>query len=53
MQPAASLPCGFTAKGLPVGLQVVGRMHDDLTVLRACAALEPHVSPLKLAPRPN
>jgi len=52
MQPAASLPCGFTSKGLPVGLQVVGRMHDDLSVLRACAALEAHVSPLKLAPIP-
>jgi aspartyl-tRNA(Asn)/glutamyl-tRNA(Gln) amidotransferase subunit A len=39
-QPAASLPCGFTAAGLPVGLQLVGRMFDDATVLRAAAALE-------------
>jgi Asp-tRNA(Asn)/Glu-tRNA(Gln) amidotransferase A subunit family amidase len=39
-QPAASVPCGFTPGGLPVGLQVVGRRHDDITVLRASAALE-------------
>ena len=36
--PAASVPAGWTADGLPIGLQVVGRRwHDDL-VLRACAA---------------
>jgi aspartyl-tRNA(Asn)/glutamyl-tRNA(Gln) amidotransferase subunit A len=39
-QPAASVPCGFTRAGLPVGLQVVGRMFDDRTVLKACAAFE-------------
>jgi aspartyl-tRNA(Asn)/glutamyl-tRNA(Gln) amidotransferase subunit A len=39
-QPAASLPCGFTAEGLPIGLQVVGRRHADITVLRASAAYE-------------
>jgi Asp-tRNA(Asn)/Glu-tRNA(Gln) amidotransferase A subunit family amidase len=39
-QPAASVPCGWTAEGLPVGLQVVGRRHDDASVLRACAAFE-------------
>jgi len=44
-QPAASLPCGFTAAGLPVGLQVVGPMHDDIGVLAACHALEAAVSP--------
>ncbi|MBI3300460.1 MAG: amidase [Deltaproteobacteria bacterium] len=38
--PAASVPCGFTADGLPVGLQTVGRRFDDLTVLRASAACE-------------
>lgn len=38
--PAASLPCGFTPAGLPVGLQIVGRRFDDLGVLRACAAFE-------------
>ncbi len=39
-QPAASVPCGFTKKGLPVGLQIVGRRFDDATVLRASAAFE-------------
>jgi aspartyl-tRNA(Asn)/glutamyl-tRNA(Gln) amidotransferase subunit A len=39
-QPAASLPAGFTAAGLPVGLQVVGRRFADLTVLQASAAFE-------------
>jgi aspartyl-tRNA(Asn)/glutamyl-tRNA(Gln) amidotransferase subunit A len=39
-QPAASVPCGFTKAGLPIGLQIVGRRFDDATVLRASAALE-------------
>ena len=39
-QPAASVPCGFTADGLPVGLQIVGRWHADALVLRAAAAFE-------------
>jgi len=38
--PAASLPCGFTSDGRPVGLQVVGRRFDDEGVLRAAAAFE-------------
>ncbi|HET6562236.1 MAG TPA: amidase [Marmoricola sp.] len=39
-QPAASVPCGFTAAGLPVGLQVVGPRHADRLVLRAARAYE-------------
>ena len=39
-QPAASVPCGFTKDGLPIGLQIVGRRFDDVTVLRASAAFE-------------
>jgi aspartyl-tRNA(Asn)/glutamyl-tRNA(Gln) amidotransferase subunit A len=39
-QPAASVPCGYTKAGLPVGLQIVGRMFDDWTVLRAAHAYE-------------
>ncbi len=38
--PAATVPCGFTAGGLPVGLQIVGRWHEDALVLRAAAAFE-------------
>ena len=39
-QPAATVPCGFDSNGLPIGLQIVGRWHDDATVLRASAAFE-------------
>jgi aspartyl-tRNA(Asn)/glutamyl-tRNA(Gln) amidotransferase subunit A len=39
-QPASSVPCGFTSDGLPIGLQLVGRRFDDVTVLRASAAFE-------------
>lgn len=35
MQPALSVPCGFSEDGLPIGLQIVGRRFDDETVLRA------------------
>ncbi len=38
--PAASVPCGFTAAGLPVGLQIVGRPFDEATVLRAADAYQ-------------
>jgi aspartyl-tRNA(Asn)/glutamyl-tRNA(Gln) amidotransferase subunit A len=39
-QPAASVPCGFTSTGLPVGLQIVGPRHADALVLRAARAYE-------------
>ena len=35
-----SVPCGFTKSGLPVGLQIVGRRHQEVMVLRAAAAFE-------------
>jgi amidase len=38
--PALSIPAGFSAGGLPVGLQLVGRHRDDRTLLRHAAALE-------------
>jgi aspartyl-tRNA(Asn)/glutamyl-tRNA(Gln) amidotransferase subunit A len=38
--PAASVPCGFTEAGLPVGLQIVGKRFADLAVLQAAAAFE-------------
>ena len=38
--PALSLPCGFTADGRPVGLQIVGRLRGEGRVLAGAAALE-------------
>jgi amidase len=38
--PAISVPCGFTADGLPVGLQIVGRPRDDWGVLQLAHAFE-------------
>jgi len=38
--PAASLPCGWSPNGLPVGLQVVGPRFADAQVLQFCAAFE-------------
>jgi aspartyl-tRNA(Asn)/glutamyl-tRNA(Gln) amidotransferase subunit A len=50
-QPAASIPCGFTKAGLPVGLHIVGPRFADALVLRAARAFEtarpivlPHLS---------
>ena len=39
-QPAASIPAGLTKRGLPVGLQIVGRHLADASVMRASAAFE-------------
>ncbi len=47
-QPAATIPCGLTQDGLPIGLQLVGPMFGDALVLRACRAYE-SVRPI---PRP-
>jgi aspartyl-tRNA(Asn)/glutamyl-tRNA(Gln) amidotransferase subunit A len=38
--PAASVPCGFTADGLPIGMQVIGRSFDEATVLRVADAYQ-------------
>jgi amidase len=38
--PAISVPCGFTAEGLPVGMQIVGRHQDELGVLQLARAFE-------------
>jgi len=51
-QPAISVPCGCTAAGLPIGLQIVGRRHDDLGVLRLARAWESLCPPLPPWPAP-
>ncbi len=39
-QPAASVPCGLAANGLPMGVQIVGPLDSDALVLRAARAIE-------------
>jgi amidase len=38
--PAMSVPGGFTASGLPVGIQIVGRHRDEWSVLQLAHAFE-------------
>ena len=49
-QPAVSMPCGMTATGLPIGLQITGHRHDDLGVLQLAAAWEQLRGPLPAWP---
>jgi len=51
-QPAASMPCGFTREGLPVGLQIVGPLNADALVLRAARAYEQR-HPIRLPEAPR
>ncbi len=46
-QPAASIPCGFTAAGLPVGLQIVAAKYQESLVLRVARAFE-ELCPIRL-----
>jgi aspartyl-tRNA(Asn)/glutamyl-tRNA(Gln) amidotransferase subunit A len=39
-QPAASINCGYTSGGLPIGLQIAGQRFDDLGVLQVSRAFE-------------
>jgi aspartyl-tRNA(Asn)/glutamyl-tRNA(Gln) amidotransferase subunit A len=38
--PGISIPCGFDASGMPVGLQLAARPLDETTLLRAAATYE-------------
>ena len=38
--PSVSVPCGLSATGLPLGMQVMGRPFDEATILRVAAAWE-------------
>jgi aspartyl-tRNA(Asn)/glutamyl-tRNA(Gln) amidotransferase subunit A len=44
--PAISVPCGMSQKGLPIGLQLVGKAFDEETLLRAAYTFESHSEPL-------
>ncbi|MBF7051827.1 amidase [Halomonas sp. KAO] len=53
-QPAASIPCGFTDAGLPVGFQLAGGKFDDIRVLRASHAfMETHPPRFPSIPDPS
>jgi amidase len=48
--PAISIPAGFTEDGRPVGLQMVGKPHDEAGLLAAAALLEELTGFSKLLP---
>jgi len=50
--PAASVPCGFTRAGLPVGLQIVSKALHETDILRAAAAFEAAHPWSRSKPRP-
>ena len=51
-QPAASINCGYTGEGLPIGLQIAGRRFDDLGVLQVARAWEQMRGPQRPWPTP-
>jgi len=51
-QPAASINCGYTASGLPIGLQIAGKRFDDLGVLQVASAFERLRAPQRPWPVP-
>lgn len=51
-QPAASVPCGFTEAGAPIGLQIVAGKYAESLVLRAARAYE-RVHPFPMPDRPR
>jgi aspartyl-tRNA(Asn)/glutamyl-tRNA(Gln) amidotransferase subunit A len=50
-QPALAINCGYSASGMPIGLQIAGRRFDDLGVLRVGAAFEAMRAPQRPWPR--
>ena len=50
-QPAASIPCGISDNGLPIGLQIVGPRFADHLVLRASRAFEAACQMPRIHPR--
>ena len=51
-QPAASINCGYTSSGLPIGLQIAGQRFDDLGVLQVAHAFELLREPQRPWPQP-
>jgi amidase len=54
--PAISVPCGFTAAGLPIGLQIIGKPRGEAALLSAAALFEAensYAARLPIDPRPT
>ncbi|MBV8450601.1 MAG: amidase [Hyphomicrobiales bacterium] len=51
-QPAASINCGYTAQGLPIGLQIAGKRFDDVGVLQIARWYEEARGPQRPWPKP-
>jgi aspartyl-tRNA(Asn)/glutamyl-tRNA(Gln) amidotransferase subunit A len=49
--PALSVPCGFTEKNLPAGLQFIARAGDDIAVLQAARTFQQHTDWHKRHPK--
>ncbi|MCK4248258.1 MAG: Asp-tRNA(Asn)/Glu-tRNA(Gln) amidotransferase subunit GatA [Candidatus Omnitrophica bacterium] len=49
--PAVSLPCGFSDKGLPIGLQIIGRAFDEQRILQTAYAFEQNTDHHKKRPK--
>jgi len=44
--PAISIPCGYTKEGLPIGLQLIGKPFDEITLLKVARFYEEKLSPI-------
>ncbi|KWV41397.1 amidase [Rhizobium altiplani] len=51
-QPAASINCGFSRSGMPIGLQIVGPRFDDMFVLKLSKAFETWTGGIRSWPKP-
>ena len=49
--PALSLPCGFAADGMPIGMQIIGKPFDEATILRVAHGYEQATEWHKKKPR--
>ena len=49
--PGISIPCGFSSKGLPIGLQIMGPMWSESLILQTAAAFEQATDWGKMRPK--
>jgi Asp-tRNA(Asn)/Glu-tRNA(Gln) amidotransferase A subunit family amidase len=51
--PGVSVPLGFSPEGLPIGVQVIGRPHEEELVLAVAEAIEQSRGPWQSPPLEN